>query len=203
VSTDPQISIALTNIATQWQAQFWQTVQQHENASPLRDAALQKRLGTWTKALTTVVIATCDAMHWRASAKGHPLDVLPVSREEYLALDVIAFERGDKRWRLPAAVMELENSQNDDLIAYALWKLLCVRADLRVLFCYRDNLNQASALARSLRDQVIGVLSIEQRTRLDGETLIVVGSRGESATFPNGFFKWWQLEKNTGVFKLI
>jgi len=192
-----------TNVATQWQAQFWQTVQQSENTNPLKDAALRGRLGDWTRALTSVVIATCAAMEWRASAKGHPLDILPVSREEYLALDVIAFERGDKHWRLPVAVMELENSQHDDLIAYALWKLLCVRADLRVLFCYRDNPEQASALVRWLRDQVIGALSIEQRTRLEGETLIVVGSRGESATFPYGFFKWWQLESNTRIFRLM
>jgi hypothetical protein len=142
-------------------------------------------------------------MEWRASGRGHPLHVLHVSREEYLALDVIAFERGEKRWRLPAAVIELENSQSDDLMPYALWKLLCVRSDLRVLFCYRDIPNQASTLTRSLRDQVIGVLSIEQHTRLDGETLIVVGSRGESATFPNGFFKWWQSEQDTGTFRLM
>ena len=44
-------------------------------------------------------------------------------------------------------------------------------------------------------------MTIEQRTGLDGETLSVVGSRGEAGTFPYGFFKWWRLEKNTGKFE--
>ena len=192
-----------TNVSAKWQTQFWRTVQLSENANALKDAAIQKRLGDWTKALTTTVIASCAALDWRASAKRYPLEVLPVSREEYLALDVIAFERGEKQWRLPIAVMELENSQKDDLIAYAFWKMLCVRADLRVLFCYRENPEQAPTLVRWLCDQVIRPLRIEQRMGLEGETLIVVGSRGEAATFPNGFFKWWQFEPNTGTFKLV
>ncbi len=185
-----------------WQSQFGQIIRQPGNANALKEAAIQKRLGDWTKALTATVIATCDAMDWHASAKGHPLDSLPVSREEYLALDVIAFERGDKQWRLPIAVMELENSQKDDLMAYALWKMLCVRVDLRVLFCYRENPNQASSLVAWLCHQVIRPLTIEQRMQ-PGETIVVVGSRGESETFPDGFFKWWKLEQNTGTFRLM
>ena len=38
---------------------------------------------------------------------------------------------------------------------------------------------------------------------LSGETLVVVGSRDESATFPYGFFKWWKLDTNTGTFRLL
>ncbi|MCL5950400.1 MAG: hypothetical protein M1132_01525 [Chloroflexi bacterium] len=190
-------------IVNQWRKEFITVLQQRENAMPLKEAALQERLGAWTKALTSVVTATCDAMGWHASAKGHSLEVLPVSREEYLSLDVIAFEKPEKGWRFPVAVMELENSQNDDLIAYALWKTLCIRTQLRVLFCYRPSTNQAPTLVRFLRDQVISGLSLEERARQEGETLVVVGNREESAIFPYGFFKWWQLETNTGTFRLI
>lgn len=34
--------------------------------------------------------------------------------------------------------MELENSRDSERIAYSLWKVLCVRAELRIVFCYRS-----------------------------------------------------------------
>ena len=68
-------------------------------------------------------------MGWRGAARGHKSDLLPVSRSEYLALDVVAFETaGDRRWRFPVGVFELENSPADDLVAYSLWKVCaCAR----------------------------------------------------------------------------
>jgi len=190
-------------LAEQWQASFMEVVQRHENARPLRESALQEKLGDWTKELTSVVVATCEAMGWQVSAKGHRLELLPVSRSEYLALDVMAFAEGGKRWRFPAAVVELENSKDDDRIACSLWKVLSVRADLRVVYCYRRSSQEGSSLVQFLRDDVVHVMGISGRMRLEGETLIVVGSRDESETFPYGFFKWWKLETNTGTFRLI
>src|SRR5689334_20183102 len=125
------------SVDEQWRASFLQTVQQHERAMPLREAALKGTLGVWTKELTAVVVSTCEAMDWRASAKGHRLELLPVLGSEYLSMDVMAFPEGKKRWRFPSAVIELENSQNDDRVAYSLWKVLAVTADLRIVFCYR------------------------------------------------------------------
>lgn len=190
------------SVDKQWQAAFLKTVQQHENALPLKEAALQERLGDWTKELTSVVVATCEAMGWQASAKDHRLDMLPIPRSEYLALDVMAFARGEKRWRFPAAIFELENSKNDDQIAYSLWKTICVKADLRVVFCYRRNSDEGSDLVRFLRDEVVHAMDLEKRIKLEGKTIVVVGSRNDSATFPYGFFKWWSLDINTGTFKL-
>ncbi len=186
----------------QWQEAFLKTVQQHENALPLKEAALQERLGDWTKELTSVVVATCEVMGWQASAKDHRLDMLPVPRSEYLALDVMAFARGEKRWRFPAAIFELENSKNDDQIAYSLWKTICVKADLRVVFCYRRNSDEGSDLVRFLRDEVVHAMDLEKRIKLEGKTIVVVGSRNDSTTFPYGFFKWWSLDINTGTFIL-
>jgi hypothetical protein len=193
----------MQNIAYQWQTKFWQTLQQPENADPLKQAALKGQLGKWTTALTTTVVSTSTAMGWHSSAKGHPLGLFPVSPSEYLALDVMSFASGNTSWRFPIAVMELENSKDINRSAYSLWKVLCVRADLRIVFCYRRSAEERAHLISFLRDEVLQAMSLTDRMKLDGETIIVVGSRDDSATFPYGFFKWWQLEINTGNFSIL
>ena len=191
------------NLDEQWRVAFLQTVQQHERARPLRDAALEGRLGAWTKELTAVVVSTCRALGWQASAKGHRLELLPVSGSEYLSLDVMAFPEGKTRWRFPIAVFELENSQKDDRVAYSLWKLLTVRTDLRIVFCYRRSAAKGSALIRSLQEEVIEAMGLAGRMKLEGQTLVVVGSYDSSETFPYSFFKWWRFENNTGTFTQV
>jgi hypothetical protein len=129
--------------------------------------------------------------------------LLPESRHEYLALDVMAFAPGEGRWRFPLAVMELENSQAENRIAYSLWKVLCVRAELRVVFCYRRIAGTVPALVHFLQEEVIGAMGLSGRAALTGQTMLVVGSLYEVETFPNGFFKWWELETNSGMVKKI
>jgi len=187
----------------QWRVAFLQTVQRYENAALLREAASQGRLAAWTKELTAVVVATCKAMGWQASAKGHHLELLPVAGCEYLGLDVMAFPEQTNRWRFPVAAIELENSKNDDRVAYSLWKVMCVRAELRVVFCYRRNPNEASSLIEKLRDAVVQAMGLTERMNLQGQTLVVVGSRDKTEAFPYGYFKWWLLDKNTGVFNKV
>jgi hypothetical protein len=188
------------SIDEQWRAAFHQTVQQHDRAQPLKEAALEGRLGAWTKELTAVAVSTCQSLGWKASAKGHRLDLLPVTGSEYLGIDVMAFAQGKTRWRFPAAVIELENSQSDDRVAYSLWKVLCLRADLRIVFCYRRSVAKGSALMRSLREEAIEAIGVAGRMKLEGETLVVIGSYDSSSTFPYGFFKWLRLDNNTGTF---
>jgi len=182
------------SFGNRWRTNFLETVEQHERAAPLKEAALQGKLGAWTKELTAIAVSTCHAVGWRASAKGHRLDLLPVVGSEYLGMDVMAFPEGMKRWRFPSAVIELENSQNDDRVAYSLWKVLAVRADLRIVFCYRRSSAKGSTLVRALQDEVIQAMGIAGRMKLEGEIMVVVGSYDRSSTFPYGFFKWWQLE---------
>ena len=191
------------SIAQQWQAAFWQTVQYSESANLLREAALKGQLGNWTKALTAAVVSTCQTMGWVASAKGHPLGLFPVSPSEYLGLDVMAFEQCGEQWRFPVAVMELENSLDANRSAYSLWKVLCVRSRLRVVFCYRSRADERAELISFLRDEVLSGINANDRANLKGDTLVVVGSRGDSATFPYGFFKWWELELNTATFRIL
>ncbi len=189
------------SLTERWYQVFLETIQHHETATALRDAALRMQLGKWTTLLTTVVVETSRKMGWSAAARGHRSDILPIPREEYLALDAVAFEAvGDRRWRFPLAVFELENSSDDDRVAYSLWKVLSVRASLRTVFCYRRDSPKALELIRLLSDQVITGMGIADRMALGGETMIVIGSRDEAATFPYGFFKNWTLDPNTGRF---
>jgi hypothetical protein len=187
----------------EWQAAFWRMVKRPEYAEPLRDAALKAQLGAWTTALTATAVAACVRLGLQASAKGHVLDLLPVPASEYLLLDLMAFGDSTKRWRFPLAVMEFENSRRDDRIAYSLWKVLCVRAALRVVFCYRKHATEAPKLMHFLREEVIQATSPEECVRLGGQTLVVVGSRSDAETFPYGFFKWWRLDQNTAQFHVV
>ena len=189
-------------VATRWQAAFMQAVQRRENADRLREAATNGRLRSWTTAMTECVVAACESMGWIASAIGHKARLLPVDQSEYLAVDVMAFGNGAKRWRFPVAVMQLENSQNDDRVAYSTWKVLCVCADLRVVFCYRRRPDNGPALVRFLERDVIQAMALAGRVGLEGETVLVIGSTNEAEYFPYGFFRWWQLDAGTGKFEL-
>jgi hypothetical protein len=105
-------------LAPVWYGKFMDILQHHESSTLLKDAAIRGQLGKWTTALTEVVCSTCEAMNWKAAAKGNRSTLLPEAREEYLALDVVAFESaGDRRWRFPVAAIELENSRADDRVA--------------------------------------------------------------------------------------
>ena len=188
-------------LASEWYGKFMDIVQRHESSPLLKDAAIRGQLGKWTTALTGVVCSTCESMGWKAAAKGNRSTLLPVARQEYLALDVVAFEAtGDRRWRFPIAAIELENSSEDDRVAYSLWKVLCTRAELRIVFCYRKDAAEGSTLVRHLSEQVAQAMGIQERTRIGGETMLIVGSRNESATFPYGFFKEWRFDMNLGRF---
>lgn len=150
--------------------------------------------------MTRAVVATCQVLGWQAAARDHVSDCLPVARSEYLNIDVMAFVPGQKCWRYPIAIIELENQSNDDYIAYDLWKLLCVSADLRIVYCYQTEAQAGSTLVTFLAHDVVGMLSVQQRTRWPGETMLVIGSHADKTTFPYGFFRWWLLDMNVERF---
>lgn len=187
------------NLPEAWKAGFITLLRTTEQSEVLKAASLAGDLRTWTAVLTAMVIESCEAMGWQAAAKSHRPDLLPVRRNEYLSLDVVAFGRKEKGWQLPVAIFELENSAKDDMVAYALWKLLCVRAPLRVLFCYRGDPEEATALVRKLQQDVIKSIPPEERIRLDGNTILCIGNRGHAGTFPFDFFRWWQVDAGSGT----
>ena len=50
---------------------------------------------------------------------------------------------------LPSAIVELENSYDNDKIAYCLWKLACIRSPIRVLICYQKGKEAISSLVQT------------------------------------------------------
>ena len=104
---------------------------------------------------------------------------------------------------MPVAVFELENSRDDDRVVYSLWKVLVARAPLRVVFAYRADWNSGRTPAQGLANAVVEPLPIPERESLDGDTLVLLGSRGEGETFPHGFFKVWRLDAGVGAFRKV
>ncbi len=89
------------NLTQNWRNRLFRTLEQPEVGKPLQAAALAGKLAIWTSELTGAVVETCTAVGWRAAAKGFPGQVLPVSRSEYLSLDVVAFADSSARWPFP------------------------------------------------------------------------------------------------------
>lgn len=189
--------------AGRWRDVFYNIIQQPEFAEPLKAASLQSKLKLWTTHLTEAVVRSGAPFRWEMAAKAHPCSRIPESRHEYLTLDAMAFPPGDELWPFPLAVFELENQTDETRIAYSLWKVLMVRAPLRFVFCYRQDPRESASLVEALRESVIRPLSPKSREWLGGDTVVVVGCRGDAETFPYGFFKWWRLDLNTGAFRLL
>ena len=186
-----------------WRPSLFRLLERPESGAPLKEAALSGALGDWTRHLTAAVVAACEAVGWRASAKGFRGRVLPVARNEYLSLDVVAFSESSARWPVPVAVFELENSPADDPVGYSLWKVLCVRAAARFVFAYRRDVAEGIALVDRLAQSVIGGWSIADRLAVGGDTTLIIGNRGGAETFPYGYFRTWMLDTNTGRFQRV
>lgn len=186
-----------------WLGTFTESLQQREISEPLREAAIAGNLGEWTRLLTDAVVTSCGQLGWPAAGKGHRLTLLPQPQQEYLGIDVMAFPPGTGEsgptWPFPLAVFELENQR--ERATYSLWKVICVRAELRVVFAYRNDPDQVRELVQAIKNEVIDGYSIEQRQTLDDRTLLITGTRGEGDTFPYGFFKVWRLNPNIGAFE--
>ncbi len=194
-----------SNLWEAWRAAFSQVIESTPLGASLKDAALSGRLGQWTGELTSVVVRACDSLGWDAAARWNPSARLPVGRKEYLAIDVVALPRSpDNRpqWPFLLAAFELENSRREAQVAYSLWKVLNLRVPLRVVFAYRPDWQQGSELVANLAAIVVP-MPPDERMSVGGETIVVVGNRGEGATFPWGYFKAWRLDMNRGTFDKI
>src|SRR5437867_13060748 len=96
-------------MATSFYGLLRAVIRREEIGSQLRAAADGIHLKPWTELLTYAVVAACTDAGWTCAARGRLEAPLPVSREEYLGIDVLAFASGDG-WRAPLAAIELENS---------------------------------------------------------------------------------------------
>ena len=187
-----------------WRDAFLDVIQEPLFAAPLKTASLAEDLQSWTTHLTSAVVTSCHHLDWNAAAKGHLLHNHPKPGKEYLNIDVMAFPATSTgRWRLPIAAFELENNRSDDRVGYSLWKLLCLRANLRVVFAFRRDWSDSRQSVESVCSDVIGSLTVADRMLITGETVLIVGNRGDGESFPWGFFKAWMLDVNLGRFEKI
>lgn len=185
----------------EWWDAFISQIGNRDHAKQLKEASLAENLKVWTQLTTSAVVRTCTSMGWEAAARGHRSTRLPESASEYLALDGVAFPPSATSkvpWPLPLAVFELENSPRDARVGYSLWKVICVRAPLRIVFAYRRDWEQTRSLVEYLNSVVVGSWSSAERLALKGDTAVVTGCRGEGETFPYGYFKLWRLDANLG-----
>jgi hypothetical protein len=58
---------------------------------------------------------------------------------------------------------------------------------------------EGDAIVRFLERELLSSI----KAAPEGETLVVVGSRDESGSFPYGFFRWWRLSPCTISFNVI
>lgn len=197
----------MTATSTDWWQAFWATIRRTELASALREAAVAEDMKAWTAALSSAVVESCDTLGWTAVSKGHKSGLLPKAGQEYLSIDVMGFatpySANGPVWPFPVAVFELENVQKATRVAYSFWKVLCVRAPLRVVFAYRPDWEKMATLMDELKSDLVGTMRPQDRAGIKGETLLVAGSRGQGETFPNAYFKVWRLNLNTGGFEKL
>lgn len=185
-----------------WQAAFVEVIRTSSIGGPLREASQAADLKAWTASLTKAVVRSCESMQWKAAGLKHKLDLLPKAGEEYLSIDVMGFdpESMNGRWPMPCAVFELENDRTDDRVAYSLWKVLCVKAQLRVVFAFRSDWDAGRNSVAAIGKDVIGSLSLQQLHDLRGDTAMIFGNRGEGEHFPDGFFKCYLLDRELKKF---
>ena len=138
-----------------------------------RDIPSEKKLEDMTPAERKIAYEDFSKGFWEKSSEYFNIDAVFVNESEY-GLHI----RGAKGiqygpYALPEAVVELENSWDNDRICYCLWKVLCVRAPVRVLVCYQKNTDMVNSLRQRLEDIIWGS-SLMKGT--DGDLLVIVGT---------------------------
>ncbi len=194
--------VSNSNQLASWRDAFVDQIREPSIMEALKHSALTEDMLAWTSNLTTAIVRSCQALGWDASGKGNQCARLPQKGQEYLSIDVMAFPAGPAPlWPFPIAVFELENQYLR--VAYSLWKVMCVRAPLRVVIAYRRDWEESRQLIAKLTEDVIAGIQLDQLGALDGQTIVIVGNRGEGETFPWGYFKFWMLNTNLGRFEKL
>ena len=105
---------------------------------------------------------------------------------EYLGIDAMFFDKSKygATWKvgdwdpfiLPSAIVELENDYNRKKIAYCLWKLLCIRCELRILICYQKKWKRIDSLKIELENIITskGLMSKGEK-----ELIVIIGDDTE------------------------
>lgn len=180
-----------------WYEAFRRQVRRNPWADGLREAALERRLKPWTTLLTEVVARVCEERGFQVAARGQDSRILPILRQEYLGLDVLAFPKAESpRWAKPVIAFELENRPQEAVIAYALWKVCMVRVAWGGVFCYRKEPDQVGEILPALTEVVRAVAP-------ERALLVVVGTRSRAEDFPDGFFRPYRWDTHSKQFRLV
>ena len=190
---------------------------EYQKLSERQITLLRKYDTRWTTFMQKVMDGIAEEMNC------HVARIRPENKKEsgeYLNIDAVFIDNAKydlieeygfiekKEWDnwdsfvLPRAVVELENSYDIKKIAYCLWKILWIRAPVRVLICYQEDKDKVKTLKQHLEDVI-------QRGKLvketDGDLLVVIGdeSVGDEASWGEYFtvFEWRnnRLEKIEGL----
>ncbi|MAO24326.1 MAG: hypothetical protein CMJ35_08310 [Phycisphaerae bacterium] len=191
-----------------WRNAFYRVIEETSVSDALREYADGAHLTEWTGHLTTSVIRSCELLGLKAAGKGHPLDLLPQSGQEYLGLDATAFlpESAEMpSWPYPIMAFELENSRSDDRVAYSLWKVASVRTALGVVFAYRKTWDEAIALVDRMAKAVPEAYGpgVPWSVPSGSQIILAMGSRSDSEAFPWGYFKFWSYDRNVRRFEKL
>jgi hypothetical protein len=150
--------------------------------------------GNWTKFLRSVMLGVGEKINCEVIQLGTE-DI--ESKGERLNIDAFFIDKIDKAdfeltknngWGpfvLPRAVVELENDIKHDKISYDLWKILCIRAPIRVLVCYQGDAGKVKTLRKKLED-VIWRGSLMKGT--DGDLLVIIGD--QTVKYREGDWDW-------------
>ena len=88
------------------------------------------------------------------------------------------------------ALRDIERELRDRYARH--YRVICMRSAHEGHACLED--------LAAANEQVAQAMGIQERTRIGGETMLIVGSRNDSGTFPYGFFKDWHYDMNLGRF---
>jgi len=145
----------------------------------------------WTEFMRKVMDSVGEKMNCRV------VRLRPDDKErsgEYLNIDAVFIDEAEYdlvekekiEWDpfvLPRAVVELENSSKSMKISYCLWKILCVRAPIRVLICSQSNKDEVITLKEYL-ERVIWRGSLIKGT--EGDLLVIIGDESVSKSWAPG-----------------
>ena len=181
-----------------WLKYFEKVIESHRKQSPLGTSPKDSE---WTKFMGEVIDEVakemgCEVTRRRPGDKDRSGEYLNI---DAFFVDKAAFENKPPEYDpfvLPLAVVELENSDEVNKITYCLWKILCIRAPIRVLICYQSN----NVKIKELRQQLERVIQNGGLMKKDnGDLLVIIGdeSKKEWKSYFDEFFSvfMWQNDK--------
>ena len=164
-----------------------------KSLNELEDQSNTKSDGEWTKFMAKVMKAMEKKTNWRVISRD--------SEErrdsgEYLNIDAMFLDKSayPSNWNigdwdpyiLPSAVVEHENDYGFEKIAYCLWKIVCIRAEVRVLICYQNNKEKIDSLTKYLEKIVKKSKLME---KVQGELFVIIGNDEEKKSSWKKYFK--------------